>query len=256
MKKLIVPALGVATAVVMTACGGNTAEKKADSVSTAATTPVAAAENTLTDTEKAEGWKLLFNGQNLDGWRMYQSKPADTWGVQDGLLHCTGSATDKSDKRGDLVTNDEYENFEFSADWKLAPQGNSGILYLVSEEFPSSYQSGPEYQLIDDNNFPEKLEDWQKTGGNYAMNPPLKNASKPIGEWNNTRIIVNKGHVEHWLNGEKVVEYELWNDEWKKHKSEGKWKDTPSYGSAKKGHIAFQDHGSEIWFKNVKLKQL
>jgi hypothetical protein len=119
---------------------------------------------------------------------------------------------------------EQYADFELELDWKLAPQGNSGILYHVTEEYPTSYLSGPEYQLIDDEHFPEKLEDWQKTGANYAMNPPASIPTKPIGSWNHTRIVVNKGHVEHWLNGVKVVEYRFWTDEWKKRKAEGKWK--------------------------------
>ncbi|ASZ10664.1 DUF1080 domain-containing protein [Chitinophaga pendula] len=262
MKKLIIPALSVMTMAVA-ACGGgagtetgkDSAAVTVDTAGTVVPTDTSAA-NTLTDAEKAEGWKLLFNGQNLDGWRMYKNKPSNSWTVDNGTLHCLGSETDKSDKRGDLITTDEYENFEFATDWKIAPKGNSGILYMVNEEYDASYLSGPEYQLIDDENFPEKLENWQKTGANYAMDPPLKLAAKPVGEWNHTRIIVNKGHVEHWLNGEKVAEYDMNSDAWKKHKQEGKWKDAKGYGAKQKGHICVQDHGSEIWFKNVKLKQL
>ena len=153
------------------------------------------------------------------------------------------------------MTAEQYENFDFTIDWKLAPQGNSGIIYLVSEEYNQSHLSGPEYQIIDDENYGEKLENWQKSGANYAMNPPSALASKPVGEWNRTRIVVNKGHVEHWLNGVKVVDYQLWTDEWKKNKETGKWKEAPGYGKNKIGYICLQDHaGSEVWFKNVKIK--
>lgn len=235
---------------------GKTGNK--DSVSAAGDTTAAApaAANTLDETETAAGWKLLFDGKTLNGWRTFKGREGNSWTVENGTMHCQGSQTDKSDKRGDLLTNDEFGNFELQLDWKLTPQGNSGILYLVSEEFEAPYLSGPEYQLIDDKGWPEKLEDWQQTGANYAMNPPLVAAANPIGEWNTTRIIVNKGHVEHWLNGKKTADYELWTDEWQQHKATGKWKDAPGYGKAKKGHIALQDHGSEIWFKNVKIKQL
>jgi Domain of Unknown Function (DUF1080). len=210
--------------------------------------------NALSPTEKKDGWKLLFNGSNLNGWRLYQNKPADSWVVEDGLLHCQGK--DKAKSRGNLITNDQFENFELSVDWKLTPYGNSGILYLVTEQFKEPYLSGPEYQIIDDKNYPEKLQDWQMTGANYAMDPPQSNAAKPIGEWNHTRIIVNKGHVEHWLNNVKVVDYTLWNKEWEQHKKEGKWKDAPGYGLSKKGHICLQDHGSEIWFRDIKIREL
>lgn len=197
----------------------------------------------------------LFDGKSLSGWRTYQNKPADSWQVQDGILSNKGNK-DPNLKHADLITEKEYENFELSVDWKIAPAGNSGILYMVTEAFPSSYHSGPEYQLLDDKGFPQKVADYQKTGSNYAMDAPTVDATKPAGEWNHTVIIVNKGHVEHWLNGQKVVEYELWTDTWKKHKSEGKWKDVAGYGLSKKGHIALQDHGGEVWFKNMTIREL
>lgn len=262
MKKFIVPVL---SAVVLTAasCGGANNSSSADSVKvektdTAAVAAVTASatDNVLTDAEKAEGWQLLFNGTSKDGWHGYKGKTTETWLVENGILHCVGSDTDKSDKRADLTSDKAFENFELDADWKLAAKGNSGILYLVTEEFDAPYLSGPEYQIIDDNNFPEKLEDWQKTGANYAMNPPLVAASNPIGEWNHTKITVNKGHVEHWLNGQKTAEYTINSPEWKRSKETGKWKDAAGYGKASKGMIALQDHGSEIWFKNVKIKEL
>jgi hypothetical protein len=262
MKKLFVPALSVMAISVMS-CGGGTGSASNDSStvvadsSAQATAPVTdTAKNVLSDTEKAEGWVLMFNGQNLDGWHIYKGKTSNSWVVENGELHCLGSEKDKSDKRADLTSNDTYENFEFRTDWKIAPKGNSGIIYLASEDNDAAYQSGPEYQLIDDENFPEKLEDWQKTGANYAMGAPLVNAAKPVGEWNHTRIVVNKGHVEHWLNGQKTADYQIGSPEWKKAKAEGKWKDTKPYGETKKGHIDLQDHGSEVWFKNVKIKQL
>lgn len=212
--------------------------------------------NQLTASEKAHGWKLLFDGRSLNGWRTYQNKKSDSWSVKQEVLYCKGSSSDKSDLRSDIITVDKFENFELSVDWKISPKGNSGILYMVTEDNKTSYLSGPEYQIIDDVNFPEKLEDWQKTGANYAMDPAPTAAPNPVGEWNYTRIIVNKNHVEHWLNGKKIVEYELYSDKWKKEKSIGKWKDAPNYGLTKKGYIALQDHGSEAWFKNIKIRKL
>jgi hypothetical protein len=207
-------------------------------------------------THSNAGYTSLFDGKTLNGWRTYQNKPADSWTVKDGILYCRGSATDKSDRRADLITVDTFENFDLQVDWKIAPQGNSGILYMVTETQSTSYLTGPEYQLIDDVNFPEKLEDWQRTAANYAMNTAPGAHPKAAGQWNHARIVVNKGHVEHWLNGEKVVEYDLWTDDWKKRKAEGKWKDAPEYGMSRTGHIALQDHGSEAWFKNLEIKRL
>jgi hypothetical protein len=203
----------------------------------------------------ADGWTTLFDGRTLIGWHPYQNKNPHNWEAKDGVLHCVGG-TENHDRHADLVTNDSFQNFELSIDWKISPKGNSGIIYLANETMPASYQTGPEYQLIDDVNFPEKLEDWQKTGANYAMNPAPAAKPKPVGEWNNTRIIVNNGRVEHWLNGDKIVSYEIGSDEWNKNKAAGKWKDTPTYGTVQAGHIALQDHGSEAWFRNIKIRKL
>ena len=213
-------------------------------------------DNSLTAAEKKDDWKLLFDGKSLDGWRMYQQKPADCWGVKEGILYCKGSKTDKSDLRADIVTTEKYENFELSIDWKIAPAGNSGIMYHVTEDNNAAYLSGPEYQLIDDEGFLEKLEDWQKTGADYAMYTTTSRPTKPVGEFNTTKIVVNGAHREHWLNGVKVLEFEAWTDDWNNRKTTGKWKDTPGYGMAKTGHICLQDHGSGVWFKNIKIRKL
>ena len=212
-------------------------------------------DNKLTKSEKKNGWKLLFDGKSLKGWRPYQNKLTSSWSANAGTLYCK-PVSSKSEIRADLITKDVYENFELMIDWKISDKGNSGILYMVSEDYKSSYLSGPEYQIIDDINYPEKLEDWQRTASNYAMNPAPAAEIKAAGEWNQTRIVVNMGHVQHWLNNKMVVEYELYSEEWKKNKMAGKWKDAEGYGMTKKGHIALQDHGSEAWFKNIKIKEL
>jgi len=212
--------------------------------------------NSLTESEKKAGWKLLFDGKTLNGWRGYQNKKTESWMAMSGVIHCKGSTEDKSDLRADLITDKQYENFDLSIDWKISPKGNSGIIYLATEQHKAAYETGPEYQIIDDLNFPEKLEDWQKTGANYAMDPAPTAQPNKVGEWNTTRIVVNKGHVEHWLNGKKIVEYQIGSEKWNKEKTTGKWKSAPDYGVSKKGHIALQDHGSEAWFKNIKIKEL
>ena len=213
-------------------------------------------DNKLTKAEEKAGWKLLFDGQTLNGWRTFKNKPGNSWEVSNHELHCKGSATDKSDLRADLITTDQFENFELSIDWKIAKGGNSGIMYHVTEEYDAAYLSGPEYQLIDDEGFPEKLEDWQKTASDYAMYNTTSRPTKPVGEYNQTKIIFKRGHVEHWLNGVKVLEFEAWSEDWSNRKTSGKWKDEKGYGMAKSGFICLQDHGSEIWFKNIKVKPL
>jgi len=141
-------------------------------------------------------------------------------------------------------------------DWKIAKASNSGIMYHVKETHNAAYETGPEYQLIDDNGYGEKIEDWQKSGADYAMHAPTKLAAKAPGQYNHTRIVFNKGKVEHWLNGVRVAAFTAWSPDWEKLKSTGKWKDYPDYGNAKTGFIALQDHGGGIWFKNIKIRKL
>ncbi len=203
-------------------------------------------------------WVKLFDGKSLKGWHGFNKTGViKNWEIEDGALVCLGAAKDAHG--GDIVTNTAYDNFELKWEWKIDRQGNSGVMYHVVEgkKYKSPYETGPEYQMIDDNDFPEKLEEWQKTGADYAMNVANdKKKVNPIGEWNTSKIIFNKGHVEHWLNGEKIVSFQAWDAKWKKEKQEGKWKDYPDYGNAKKGLIALQDHGNKAYFKNIMIKAL
>ena len=210
-------------------------------------------DNTLSSKEKKEGWVLLFDGTSMNGWRTYKNKESEGWDIKNGELYCKEEGVTK---RADLITNNKYENYELQIDWKISAKKNSGIIYMVTEENGASYESGPEYQLIDDIGYPGKLSDKQLSGSNYDMNAPTAKVSKPAGEYNHTKIVVNKGHVEHWLNGTKVVDYQLWTPEWEQTKANSKWKDVKTYGMSKSGHIALQDHGGGIAFKNIKLKAL
>ncbi|MFI5156311.1 MAG: DUF1080 domain-containing protein [Chitinophagales bacterium] len=210
-------------------------------------------DNTLTDAEKKSGWALLFDGKSMAGWRFYQNKPNDSWEVVDGQLHCKREAVKQ---HADLVTREQYASFELELDWKVDKGANSGLLYHVLETKKAAYETGPEYQLIDDLGYEGKLEDWQKSGADYAMHPPAQPASKPAGQYNHTRLVVNGPHVEHWLNGIKLADFTAWTPEWENLKKTGKWKDYPDYGLAKSGLIDLQDHDGGIWIKNVKIKKL
>ena len=144
-------------------------------------------------------------------------------------------------------------------EWKISKGGNSGVFYHVVEDtlYHSPYQTGPEYQLLDDIGFPDPLEDWQTTGANYAMHVANdKKVLKPVGEWNTSAIIFNKGKAEHWLNGEKIVEFDKNSADWKTHRNSGKWNDYPDYGLTNAGYLALQDHGAGVWFRNVMVKRL
>ncbi|MBS1682540.1 MAG: DUF1080 domain-containing protein [Bacteroidetes bacterium] len=248
MKKLIFLVF-IAAACSPTKKDNPTETTSADSVATA----------TLTDAQKAEGWKLLFDGQTLSGWKIFKNMPNNTWEAKDGTIHCkplNEKVKGDGDVRSDLMTTDEYENFELAFDWKISKQGNSGVMFRVTEEFEQPYYSGPEYQVLDDVGFPEKQADVRMTGANYDMHGAATKTMNPPGEWNSAKIVVNGNHVEHWLNGEKIIEYELNSDDWQKRKANSKWKDTAGYGMAKKGHIDLQDHGCEVWYKNLMIKSL
>jgi hypothetical protein len=220
------------------------------------TTEMKAQQNFLTPEEKAESWVLLFDGQTTNGWRGFKmAEMPFNWTVEDGCLVVKGTGVGET--ANDIITNDQYEDFDLYLEWAISPGGNSGIFFHVLEgDYPSTYATGPEYQLIDDIGYPGKLEDWQQTGANYAMHPANNRNKilKPVEEFNSSEIRVKNGHVTHWLNGEIIVEYDLWTDEWYKLAREGKWKDYPGYGLAKKGHIGLQDHGSLVRFRNIKLK--
>ena len=210
--------------------------------------------NQLTKQEKQAGWKLLFNGENLDGWKFFQGGEVQGWKVVDGVLNNSGVG---SDHGGDIITKKQYKDFELTLEWKIASQSNSGVFYHVQEgKTKVIYETGPEYQLLDDKGWPTKLNDSQYSGSNYAMNKPVGAEVKPLDEWNTSRIVVKGSHVQHFLNGKKVVEYDLWTDEWYENKSNCKWKDKPLYGMAKKGHIGLQDHGGLTQFRNMKIRKL
>jgi len=216
------------------------------------------ADNKLSDQEVQEGWVLLFDGKTLDGWRDFKGEGITApWKAEKGTLTSLGQG---SDSTGYIVTGKQYENFIITFDWKISNAGNSGLLYHVVErpEYKVPYVTGPEYQIIDDIGFPEKIEEWQKAGADYAMyvTDTNKKVIKKVGSWNTSRIVFDNGHAEYWLNGEKLLEFEAWTDDWFTRKSGGKWDFAPEYGLARSGHFAVQDHGSRVWFKNMKLKEL
>ncbi len=211
------------------------------------------APNTLTEAEKAAGWKLLFDGKSLDRWRGFKMEEVPPgWEIQRDTLHFSGEHGGEG--YGDLMTKEQYANFELKLEWNISPQGNSGVLYRVTENYDQEFHTGPEVQLID-NAYPE-IEPDQTAGANYGLHPPAKDVTKPVGEWNSLDLIVDGAHVEHWMNGEKLVEYELWTDEWKEMVSKTKFAQWADYGLNKKGHIVLQDHGAGVWFRNIKIKVL
>ena len=211
--------------------------------------------NQLSATEKRQGWVLLFDGNSLAGWRTYKNLPDNSWEVVNGQLHCK-SDSEGVTQRADLVTIKSYASFEIQIEWKVEKGANSGLLYHVQESRKNAYETGPEYQMIDDMGYNGKLADWQKSGADYAMHPPAKLMSKATGEYNDTRMIVDGNHVIQWLNGVIVTDFYAWTPEWEKLKADGKWKDYPDYGLSRTGLIDIQDHGGGVWIKNVKIREI
>ena len=196
-------------------------------------------------------WRPLFDGKTTAGWRGYKTQDVPAgWAVVDGVLVKEGKSTD-------LVTRDQYGDFELEFEWKLAPGGNAGVFYRGTEEYEHIYWSAPEYQLLDDAAHADGKNRLIAAGSAYALYPPPAGVVKPAGEWNSSRIVAKGAHVEHWLNGKKVVEYELWSPDWEAKVKASKFKDWPNYGRAKKGYIAIQgDHEGSLSLRNVRIREL
>ena len=230
---------------------------------------------------KSSEWINLFDGSSLEGWRAYngdQMPPG--WKIVDGILTFTTAQILEQDydykgSRDIIYGAEEFDNFELYVEWKIPPGGNSGIFYHVKEGYQGPSLVSPEYQLIDDENYakihdltsyntqfgvlnPSDLQDWQKTAADYAMytpDPTIKSLN-PAGEWNSTKIVFTPDNVEHWLNGKKVLSFVPWSEDWYKKRNSGKWNNAQDYGKYKTGYIGFQDHGSNLSFRNIKIKKL
>lgn len=198
--------------------------------------------------------QVLFDGTNLDHWHSWKSDKVKGWTIEGGILTTNG-------KSGDLVTNEIYGDFELKFEFKVSPKGNSGVIYKIIEEMDdayfNTYASGPEYQIIDDENYPAPINSLQKTGANYDVNAPKSfDIVNPAGEWNTGMIKVKKNKVEHWLNGKLVVSYTYGNDEWKENIAKSKFAKWPLASPHHEGKISLQGHGDQVWFKNISIKKL
>jgi 3-keto-disaccharide hydrolase len=196
-------------------------------------------------------WKILFDGKSLDAWRGYQNDAVPKgWVIENGTLT-------KHDRVADIVSKEEFGNFELTIDWKIGEAGNSGIFYRGTEEYDHIYWSAPEYQLLDDIKAADNKTRLTCAGAAYALYPSPAGHLKPVGEWNTTRIVANGNHVEHWLNGVKLLDYELGSPDWEAKVKASKFSAYPNYGRAKRGRIAMQgDHAGTLAFRNIRIREL
>ena len=211
-------------------------------------TSALAADNTLTAAEKKAGWTLLFDGKSTAGWRGFKAPAPDAgWTVKDGIL----SPDPKTSK--DLMSKAEFGSFELTFEWKISPKGNSGVMFHVIETGDETYESGPEYQVLDNARGEPPPE---QAGGLFALYAPVGAMPKPVGEFNQSRLIVDHGKVQHWLNGVKVAEYDMASPDFKARVAASKFKQWPQFASSPTGHIALQNHGNAVWYRNIKIRVL
>ena len=203
----------------------------------------------------------LFDGATFAGWKEYNSDTIGSkWTIQDSALVASIDGT--IDNKGfghSIITTEKYGNFELELDYKIAKGGNSGIIYHVVEDtaYSQDYETGPEFQVLDDEFSKSETLPFKMLGSLYAMFPPADTKkANPHTEWNRIKLIYNNGHVEHWLNGEKILEYTEGSEEYVKARAVSKWKDSAVWGSFKEGHIGLQDHGDAVWYKNITIKKL
>lgn len=232
----------------MTACGAP--EERTPETSTQNSRERA---SSVTDTASQDtGWIALFDGSDLSAWRGYQREdiPAG-WRVRDGLLVFVPGV-----EGGDILTRDQYGDFELELEWRVGPAGNSGIFYRATEERERIWHSAPEMQVLDDAGHADGRTPATSAGAAYALYPPAADVVRPAGEWNRVRIVARGPHVEHWLNGTKVVEYEAGSEDWNERVAASKFAEFPGFGQARRGHIGLQDHGDEVWYRNIRVRPL
>jgi hypothetical protein len=208
---------------------------------------------TLPDLTFAQSKKAIFNGKDFSGWHNYNTTGVSPiWQVDSGAMVLTGA------KGGDIVTDAEYENFELEWEWKISANGNSGVFYLVDErkEYAVPYLTGVEYQILDNKGHKDGKLLSHQAGADYDIYPAKEDATKPVGEWNSSKIRIVKGHVEHHMNGKLLLSYDLWTEKWKSDVAASKFKAMPAYGLAKKGKIGLQDHGDKVWYRNIFITKL
>lgn len=254
----------LAGSFILTSCNQGPKSSEGDADKTASTTE--APLNALTEEEKADGWVLLFDGESTDGWRGYGKDHFPVaWEIVDGTLHIQGSGRGEAGNKdgGDIIYDQEFQNFHVKLEWKVSEGGNSGIFYLGQEtpEYDYIWKTAPEMQILDNERHPDAnagVDGNRQAGSLYDLYPAKPQNAKPAGEWNSAEIKVFKGSVWHMQNGETVVEYHLWTPKWNEDVANSKFPDLNEDWAdvASKGYFGLQDHGDDVWFRNIKIKEL
>jgi len=202
---------------------------------------------------KQSEWIVLFDGHSIDAWRGFQREdfPAGGWQIENGSLK-----TIVGGDRCDIITKDKFKDFELELEWRVSPGGNSGIFYRVTEDYPAVWQSAPEMQVLDDSLHNDGKDPRTSAGSLYGLIAPTNKVLKPVGQYNSVRIVVKGDHVEHWLNGIQILQYELRSEQLQKLIAESKFKDFSGFAKAQEGYIALQHHGEEVWYRNIRIRPL
>lgn len=257
MKKIL---LLLFASGVLASCNNSSDDKKTggDTLSLKSADTMA----TLSDTEKAEGWQLLFDGQSTAGWHRYGGGAVGAaWKIADGAVYLdTSSKKDgKIEGGGDIVSDEDYENFDLKLDWKIAPGGNSGIMFYVNEDttiYKKPYETGPEMQVLDNAAHPDAKIIKHRAGDLYDLISCSTETVKPAGEWNQAEIKCVDGKLDLFLNGTNVVTTQLWDENWNKMVAGSKFHQWPGFGTFRKGKICLQDHDNTVWYRNIKIRKL
>ena len=209
--------------------------------------------------QSKKGWQKLFDGKTTSGWHSYGKQQAgSSWKVKDGALYLDAKNKTK-ESGGDLTTNEEFSNFHLKLEWKISKNGNSGIIFFVNEDlskYPASYQTGPEMQVLDNDGHADGKINKHRAGDLYDLIASSSEPVKPVGEWNKVEIISNKGKLDFVMNGVKIVSTTMWDEQWKKMVAGSKFKTMPGFSMYKSGKISLQDHGDEVWYRNIEIKRL
>jgi hypothetical protein len=257
--KLKTLTLLLATAI-FASCNNDTKEPKKETETT-----IAKADNKLTEEQVKDGWQLLFDGTSMKGWHKYGNKPVGTaWKVADGAIYLDTTVKENWQIKdgGDIVSDSSFGNFHLKLEWKISKGGNSGIIFYVHEDtikYDYVWKTGPEMQVLDDSAHSDGKLIKHRAGDLYDLiscTDEAKKPLKPVGEWNLAEIKSLNGKLDFYLNGKNVVSTTLWDDAWKKLVTGSKFKDFPGFGTYNNGHIALQDHGNLVWYKNVMIKKL